>query len=448
MKGSLHTELLRRHPDLVVTEASKATLVVTSHLIEELAATTPGRHLLVSGFQHGRNWTVERDRYLQLDGRTDVIAVFAGEEPPAAWETDHLGVRLRAGHGLAQEWFVLALGPKLAVTLCGLDAEQPRDGTNRPVASPLEEGDRLFETVWSVDVDVARSAMDIVLTAIADSAPARAQEARERLERAAQIEPDARAVARASDCLVAGMLTRVEQTRRREKLADRRASMAKTAFLSRMGHELRNPLNAILGYAQLLELSAGAADDPAGQIGRAGEHLLELVDEVLDVSQVESGALRVDLQELDVAAIVARTLEMIRTEADVRGVEMDTRRAQTSVLRVHADQQLTVEILLNLISNAVKFNDRGGKVTLEATSDGASCRIAVTDTGPGIPAEDLERIFEAFERLPATAERAAGTGLGLALSKAMAAAMHGRIEVVSHLRQGSTFTLVLPLASA
>lgn len=444
--GSLHTALKLRHPDLPTTAASKATLVVTSHLIEELAAQTPGPTVLMSGFQHGRNWAVERDRYLAISGRTDVIAVFAGRDPPTAWETDHLGVRLPSGHGLAQEWFVLALGPGLAVTLCGLDADPAPDGGGARDVPPLDEGDRLFEVIWSFEPAVARSAAAIVLEAIARDAPDRLPEARERIAAVTGSAPDATAVARAADRLTSGLLGRVEVVRRREKLAERRASAAKTEFLSRIGHELRNPLNAITGYAQLLELDGGPDADTAKRISSAAAHLLGLVDEVLDMSQVESGKLRVSLEDVDVGDVVRDAAELIRVEADGRQITLDTTGAQGSGLHVRADRQLVLEVVLNLLSNAVKYDRPGGRATVTAVADGATCRIAVADTGPGIAPGDLERIFEPFERLAQTAGTATGTGLGLALSRTMATAMHGRLDVRSRAGRGATFTLALPAA--
>ncbi len=159
----------RRHPDVQPILASKATLVATSHLVEDLLARSPGRNLLLSGFQRGRNWAAERDRYLGLANGGEVIAVFAGREPPEGWGVDHVGIRLRDGDPLSQEWFVLALGPEVAVTLCGLDAD---DFASR---SP-QDGERLFEVVWSFDPGVARGAAEVVLDAVRESAPERVGE--------------------------------------------------------------------------------------------------------------------------------------------------------------------------------------------------------------------------------------------------------------------------------
>ena len=123
VEDSLFDLLRVGYPDVPVMSVTKSTLVATSHLIETLVYDHDERCVLVSGFQHGRHWAAERDRYLQLGKGNDVIAVFAGQEPLAGLGVDHVGLRLRTGDPLAQEWFVLALGPGMAITLCGLDSD-------------------------------------------------------------------------------------------------------------------------------------------------------------------------------------------------------------------------------------------------------------------------------------------------------------------------------------
>jgi hypothetical protein len=152
VEDSLFDRLRELRPDLPVMRATKATLAASSHLIETLVSEHQERCVLVSGFQHGRHWAAERDRYLEIAGEHDVIAVFAGRDPIGT-AVDHVGLRLRTGDPLAQEWFVLALGPGLAVTLCGLDGL-----AHAHTADPVLEADRLFDVVWSVQPDVARLA--------------------------------------------------------------------------------------------------------------------------------------------------------------------------------------------------------------------------------------------------------------------------------------------------
>jgi signal transduction histidine kinase len=442
---SLFAALRARRPDLVAARASKGTMVATSHLIEELVARSRGPSVLLSGFQHGRNWAIERDRYLQLSGAHEVIAVFAGEEPPPAWETEHVGVRLAAGDPLTQEWFVLALGPEVAVTLCGLDAGAP------PAAEPgVDDSDRLFDVVWSFSPEVAHAALDVVADAVERSAPDRVAEVRAAVERLRGLEPvGPEVVARGADRLVAGLVERLERSRGLERAAAAQVNLAKTEFLSRMSHELRTPLNVILGFTQLMQLDERSAADAEslGHVERAGRLLLELIDEVLDISRIEEGRLELELEPVAVGAVVAEVLALLRPLADERGTGIDAGDAPASPLRALADPRRLRQVLLNLVSNAVKYGGSPGHVAVRVEpAPGDRVRIAVRDRGPGIPASDLERIFVPFERVGGA--EVEGTGLGLAICRRLAVAMGGRIEVDSRPGAGSTFSVVLPAAPA
>ena len=440
VRRSLFDALRERNPGMRPVLASKATMVITSHLVEDLVARAPGRTVLISGFQHGRHWAVERDRYLELAGGNDIIAVFAGQEPPPVWDVDHVGIRLRDGDPLSQEWFVLALGPQLAVTLCGLDAH-PLTGPR----TPREEGDRLFETVWSFDPEVARIACGVVLDAVAESAPERAEQVRGQIEAATLDTPGAGDVAAGADNIVAGMLERIERLRLSEKRAERAASQAKTEFLSRMSHELRTPLNAVLGFAQVLELDATEQTrEPLEHILHAGRHLLGLIDEVLDISRIEAGRLDLVPEALDLGEPLRECVALVSTLADQRSIAVEL--AIEPSLPVVGDRKRLSQIFINLLSNAVKYNAEGGTIRVEGVRDDAAGRIAVRirDTGAGIAAEDIGRLFVPFERLGEGGE-VEGTGLGLALALRMATAMGGGIDVDSRRGRGSVFTVWLPL---
>ena len=444
VQTSLFGALRERRPDLVIARASKGTLVATSHLIEELVASSRGPSVLLSGFQHGRNWAVERDRYLELAGDHEVIAVFAGHEPPTSWETHHVGVRLNADDPLTQEWFVVALGPEVAVTLCGLDADTPPPS---PDHAAVDDSDRLFDVVWSFSPEVAHDALGVVTAAVEQAAPERVAEVRAAVDRLRGLEPiGPELVARGADQLVAGLVERVERSRRLERATAARVNLAKTEFLSRMSHELRTPLNVILGFTQLMRLDDRGPQDEEGlgHIERAGRHLLELIDEVLDISRIEEGRLQLDLEPVPVGAVVAEVLALIRPLADERGATVDAGDAAVSPLLARADRRRLRQVLLNLVSNAVKYGGPSGRVTVgvEAVGDDR-VRVAVRDRGAGIPAADLDRIFVPFERV-ATDEDVEGTGLGLPISQRLAVAMGGRIEVDSRVGAGSTFGLVLP----
>jgi PAS domain S-box-containing protein len=229
------------------------------------------------------------------------------------------------------------------------------------------------------------------------------------------------------------------------------ANAAKSEFLSRMSHELRTPLHAILGFGELL-----AREDLSPQqreylspITRAGAHLLELINEVLDLSRIEGGALHLSLEPVDVGEVVGETLEMLEPLAAARSVTVAPPRYAEDEVCVRADRQRLKQVLLNLLSNAVKYNRPGGEVRVVAARHGSSrVRIEVTDTGVGIAADDLARAFAAFERLGAETTEVEGTGLGLALAKRLIEAMGGAIGVESEVGHGTTFWLDLPKHAA
>jgi signal transduction histidine kinase/ActR/RegA family two-component response regulator len=226
------------------------------------------------------------------------------------------------------------------------------------------------------------------------------------------------------------------------------ASDEKTRFLSRMSHELRTPLNAVLGFAQLLEMDAQPDQRASlGQIRRAGRHLLQLINEVLDISRIESGQLALSLEPVMVSDLISEALEMMAPTAAEHQVSLQGDGLAGCRRHVRADRQRCKQVLINLVSNAIKYNRPGGVVRLScAEGDDAMLRVEVRDSGIGIPPEDLSRLFTPFDRLSASSDTE-GTGIGLALSLRLAQAMGGRIEAASTVGQGSTFTLVLPLAA-
>ena len=236
-------------------------------------------------------------------------------------------------------------------------------------------------------------------------------------------------------------------TTSRDELA--RASRAKSDFLSRMSHELRTPLNAILGFSQLLQLDVEGRDrEFVDRIHRAGRHLLDMVDDVLDISRIEAGVTNLSIEPVDVVRAVEETAELIRPLAGARGIEVTIRIAAGMTGRhVRADLQRLKQVLLNLMSNAVKYNRDCGSVSVAVAPTGGRVRVAVSDTGPGIPPQMMHRLFEPFDRLGAEVTGAEGTGLGLALSRQLLTAMGGSIDVESSER-GSVFSVDLPAAQA
>ncbi len=228
-----------------------------------------------------------------------------------------------------------------------------------------------------------------------------------------------------------------------------RANQAKSEFLSRMSHELRTPLNAILGFAQLLELDSQSAEqqESVEQILRAGRHLLGLINEILDISRIEAGRLQLSLEPVPVYETVRQAIDLVQPSAAVAHVAV---RSDAIDERVHvlADRQRLQQVLLNLLSNGVKYNRESGTVTVSCVEVAGRLRIDVNDTGQGIAADKLERLFTPFDRLGAEASAIEGTGLGLALSQSLIEAMGGTLRVTSRPEAGCTFSLDLALAAA
>ena len=221
-----------------------------------------------------------------------------------------------------------------------------------------------------------------------------------------------------------------------------RANLAKSEFLSRMSHELRTPLNAILGFAQLLEMSAPRPEQRGwlSHIQKGGKHLLELINEVLDVARIEAGRVSISLETVPLQPVINSVLDLIGPLASQRGIAIRRDTVAGSQWRVIADPQRLKQVLLNLLSNGVKYNVENGRIDISCQSrPGGFVRIAVSDTGPGISKENQARLFQPFERLQEEKTYIEGTGLGLSLCRGLMEAMGGRIGVDSTPGEGSTF---------
>jgi PAS domain S-box-containing protein len=242
---------------------------------------------------------------------------------------------------------------------------------------------------------------------------------------------------------------RVERELNEAKEEAERANRAKSEFLSRMSHELRTPLNAILGFGQLIERQcpAGPMRTRAGHITSAGRHLLNLINEILDISRIEAGAMELSLEPVVLADVLDEALDLIRPLAAERAIEFTAPGRVNPPVYVQADLQRFKQVLLNLFSNAVKYSPKYGKVTISYRSSGeGTMRIVVADMGSGIASENLSRLFTPFDRLGAEQSSVEGTGLGLALSARIMHAMGGGIGASSQIGRGSTFWVDLPRA--
>lgn len=228
------------------------------------------------------------------------------------------------------------------------------------------------------------------------------------------------------------------------------ANQAKSDFLSHMSHELRTPLNAILGFAHLLREDADEdCREMVGHILSAGQHLLALINEVLDLASIEAGRLRVNLEPIDLATVIDECLVLVRPLAQGRDIAMQFVTAPTGPYSVQADARRLRQMLINLLSNAVKYNREHGSVSIAVNyTDRGMWRIAVSDTGVGMTQAEQQQLFQPFSRVGAQQGSIEGTGIGLAFTRKLAILMHGQVGVESEPGVGSRFWIDLPAALA
>jgi len=240
----------------------------------------------------------------------------------------------------------------------------------------------------------------------------------------------------------------LENALRSAKAEAERANRAKSEFLSRMSHELRTPLNSVLGFTQVLQREEHLAEqeESLDYIYRAGLHLLDLINEVLDISRIESGTMSVSLESVAIEDLTHDCLALVAPQAQSNAVRLIHRRDGAHYVRT--DQQRATQVILNLLSNAIKYNRRDGSVTVAYEERSEWLRLSVIDTGNGIRPEDFASLFEPFERLEAEFGNVEGTGLGLALSKGLVEAMGGELGMASTLGEGSTFWVEFPIVTA
>ncbi len=229
------------------------------------------------------------------------------------------------------------------------------------------------------------------------------------------------------------------------------ANRAKSEFLSRMSHELRTPLNAILGFAQLLEADNKSEDikknnnDLTQQILQAGWHLLELINEILDMSKIEAGKINFQPVAVSYQDALIDSLALIETSAKSRNITIKEEIFDKDPYMVFADPMRLKQIMLNLLSNAVKYNKASGSIIITADADKNSSRLKITDTGAGLSKEKIQQLFEPFHRVHTDDSTIEGTGLGLSITKRLIEIMNGTIEISSTPGEGSTFTVSLPV---
>jgi signal transduction histidine kinase len=226
------------------------------------------------------------------------------------------------------------------------------------------------------------------------------------------------------------------------------ASQHKSEFLANMSHELRTPLNAIIGFSEVLtermfgELNE-KQDEYLKDIYASGQHLLSLINDILDLSKIEAGRMELEPTDFDLPSAIDNALTLVRERAGRRGITL-AREIDSRAGTIRADERKVKQIVLNLLSNAIKFTPEGGRIDVRATVHDGLVEISVTDTGVGIAPEDQETVFEEFRQVGTADKKVEGTGLGLALSRKFIELHGGRIWVKSEIGQGSTFTFTLP----
>jgi signal transduction histidine kinase len=247
----------------------------------------------------------------------------------------------------------------------------------------------------------------------------------------------------------------LEESNRRMELEDhnrriQEANRLKSEFVANMSHELRTPLNSVIGFAELMASGkVGPVSAPhkeyLGDILTSSKHLLQLINDVLDLARVESGKIEIRAEPIEPAKLVAEVRDILRGLAAERHTKVDVE-VDASLAEVELDPAKFKQVLYNYLSNAIKFTPEGGRVRVMVTPEGPTqIRIDVEDTGIGVRREDLHRLFVEFQQLDAgTAKKYAGTGLGLAVTKRIVEAQGGKVEVKSTVGVGSTFSAVLP----
>lgn len=249
--------------------------------------------------------------------------------------------------------------------------------------------------------------------------------------------------------------TIVENELKEAKTEAEKANQAKSEFLSRISHELRTPLNSILGFAQLLDMDdlKKSQKRGVGHILKGGRHLLEMINEVLDISKIEAGQLSMSIRSVNVRQLIHSMMDVVSPIAADFKVSMMYNNDHKEDIYVRADEQRLNQVMLNLLNNAIKYNVPGGSVVIrccqsnpEEITQAESVRISITDTGKGISEEDISKLYVPFERIGAENSNIEGTGLGLAVVKKLLDAMNGRIGIDSTPGEGSTFWIELPLS--
>ncbi len=242
-----------------------------------------------------------------------------------------------------------------------------------------------------------------------------------------------------------GKLIRAKETALEKALL---ADNAKSRFITNMSHELRTPLNGIIGYSQMIyedEMDFEEAKHAAKRIDNSGKHLLALINELLDMASIESGKMKINKEEVEVSPIIEEVMNLVEATANKRNIKLSF--DSFKAIKVTADRLRFKQVLVNLVSNAIKYNHDNGQVSLYYTVKDDMLMIHVCDTGPGLTKEEQDKIFKPFERLKANSAEVEGAGIGLMITKSLVTMMDGEIGIDSEKDKGSCFWIKLPTTS-
>ena len=330
----------------------------------------------------------------------------------------------------------------VAVTQHGLAPPESREMTLDFWLGLLSEADRL--RMHAVANAVVQSMLTEVLTV---RLPWPVGQAPSTLEFSFRVDSDSGQVV--GTCRDVTEAQNIEEVRR-QRIAAERASLAKSEFMSQVSHELRTPLNAILGFAQLMAMDSdeplvGKQQERLEILHQSGLRLLSLVDQLLQIGKIEQGKVSLRPRAVNVYSLARRCVDALAPMAAERDVAIQIDVAGADTAAVRADSNALEQVLVNLLSNAIKYNRHGGRVTLRYRAE-AGGEITVDDTGPGLTASQMARLFEPFNRLDAARGNVQGTGLGLVISRQLIEAMGGTMQVWSEVGVGSRFKVTLPRA--